>query len=333
MQTRYSVIVPVYNLEKEIGRCIDSILSQLCTDFELILVDDGSVDNSFAVCSSFAKRDSRVKLFRQENKGVSAARNTGIIQAEGEFVAFVDGDDYVSPNYLDVLDRSDADLVITGFRTENEYGNELLRTTYSPIRYSVSSKKLLREQFENHFFNNVYCKRFRRSILQKEKLLFDLDLSLGEDTCFTVAYLSYIDSIETVPGSDYTYVKYTSRETLTNQRISPETIDRLERSYSKIVKHLDNVLGPEAVPAVAFCIGKIYNSYMELYMNDSPLVDAKAISFLFRQYWFRQSLRDDRLYKNEHSKFRALLELRSGLLLIAYKLYRNKMKSIFIWKK
>lgn len=333
MSPRYSVIMPVYNLEKVVGRCVYSILTQSFRDFELIIVDDGSEDSSFSVCCGYAQRDSRIKLFRQMNKGVSAARNTGIANAVGEYIVFVDGDDYASINYLTNLDKSDADLVIAGFHTEDEYGNEMQITEYSPLRYSVSSPSIIRNQFENSLFNNVYSKRFRRSILHRESLFFDDSLSLGEDTCFTVSYLRYIDSIETIPNIDYSYVKYTSRETLTNQKITPDIIGRLERSYTRIEEYLRTVLGEEATPAVAFRLGKIYNSYIELFMNDSPLVEAEAILYLFRQKWFKQSLCDDRLYKNENRKFRFLLKIRSGLFLITYKRYRNKVREYSMRKK
>lgn len=98
-----TIIIPVYNGEPFIGRCIDSILSQTCQDWELILVDDGSKDNSGAICDAYQKKDSRIKVIHQENGGVSRARNRGLEEASGEFLTFVDADDYLLPEALEIL--------------------------------------------------------------------------------------------------------------------------------------------------------------------------------------------------------------------------------------
>lgn len=100
MNPMISVIVPVYNVEKYLSRCIDSVLMQTFTDFELLLVDDGSPDNSGMICDEYALKDVRVKVLHQENKGLSGARNAGIENSVGNYVVFIDSDDYVKDNYL-----------------------------------------------------------------------------------------------------------------------------------------------------------------------------------------------------------------------------------------
>ena len=102
-QPAISIIVPVYNAEKYLRRCIDSILSQSFTDFELILIDDGSTDLSPQICDEYASRDNRIKLIYKKNAGVSAARNDGLDIAQGEFITFVDSDDWVDERYLECL--------------------------------------------------------------------------------------------------------------------------------------------------------------------------------------------------------------------------------------
>ena len=117
---RISVIVPVYNTEKYIHRCIDSILSQTFTDFELLLVNDGSKDNSGAICDEYAAKDSRVRVFHKENGGVSSARNMGLDNAKGEWICWVDSDDYIDPIMLEKLYKSaidnDADISYCNFK-------------------------------------------------------------------------------------------------------------------------------------------------------------------------------------------------------------------------
>ena len=116
---KISVIVPVYKAEKYIRRCVDSILAQTFTDFELLLVDDGSPDNSGAICDEYAARDSRVKVFHKENGGVSSARQMGLDNSLGEYVIHADPDDWVEPDMLQELyseaQQSGADMVICDF--------------------------------------------------------------------------------------------------------------------------------------------------------------------------------------------------------------------------
>ena len=114
-----SVIVPVYNVEPYLTRCLDSILVQTFSDFELLLVDDGSSDCCGAICDTYAQKDSRVRVYHQTNAGVSHARNTGLDHARGQYVVFVDSDDYVLPGYLhslyeDVCGHSGVGLIIQG---------------------------------------------------------------------------------------------------------------------------------------------------------------------------------------------------------------------------
>lgn len=126
-----SIIVPVYNAEKYLRRCIDSILSQSFEHFELLLVDDGSTDSSGVICDEYATKDNRVRVFHKTNGGVSSARNLGIVKSCGEWVAFVDADDRLLKDALNILmnkSASGTDLVICGYEIYNEDG-ELIFTT------------------------------------------------------------------------------------------------------------------------------------------------------------------------------------------------------------
>ena len=116
-----SIIVPVYNAEKYLHRCIDSILSQTFTDFELLLIDDGSTDSSSIICDDYLREDSRVRVFHKKNGGVSSARNMGLDNAKGKWITFVDSDDFISSNFCEILlDNENEDLVICSFET---FGN------------------------------------------------------------------------------------------------------------------------------------------------------------------------------------------------------------------
>ena len=134
-----SIVVPVYNVQKYVGRCLDSLVSQTHEDIEIIVIEDGSTDGSRAVCEEYAKKDPRICLFTQENRGLAAVRNRGIAEAKGEYLAFVDSDDLVAPTFIEETLRItrdyDADIVATGifaFINESEIpvdlGPEAIRT-------------------------------------------------------------------------------------------------------------------------------------------------------------------------------------------------------------
>ncbi len=115
---KYSIIVPVYNAETTLERCVKSILQQEFGDFELLLIDDGSTDKSGEICNQFATKDCRVKVAHQNNKGVSGARNLGLELAQGKRILFIDSDDYVENDYISTFEKMDKDLLITGHQTE-----------------------------------------------------------------------------------------------------------------------------------------------------------------------------------------------------------------------
>lgn len=131
---RISVIVPVYNAEKYLTQCVESILRQDFTDFELLLINDGSKDKSGLICDEYAQKDQRVKVFHKENSGVSSTRNLGIDKAQGEYIAFIDSDDYVDSNYLSILTNVTADLIVTGYKklgNGREQGFGAMKKEYS----------------------------------------------------------------------------------------------------------------------------------------------------------------------------------------------------------
>ena len=188
-----SVIVPVYNTEKYLHRCIDSILAQTYTDFELLLIDDGSTDSSGAICDEYALRDSRVRVFHKENGGVSSARNLGLDNAQGEWITFVDSDDWIACNALDVmLDNKEEDLIITSFTSER---NLFYAQFESGCFVGSSINKCLSKYFGHISFTVIWGKLYKRHIIVDNKLIFDNSIHTGEDTLFLYSYIAEINSI------------------------------------------------------------------------------------------------------------------------------------------
>jgi len=164
-----SIIVPIYNAEKYLYRCIDSILEQTFSDFELLLIDDGSTDKSGVICDHYSNKDSRVKTIHKKNGGECSARNVGLDNVSGEWVAFVDADDYVEPNWLSIfMDSCNGyDIVVQGFFCD---GTEYPFPT--GIAYKGKSKDGLPLLINNGISGYVWVKLFRLDIIKKNDIRF-----------------------------------------------------------------------------------------------------------------------------------------------------------------
>lgn len=211
---RISVIVPVYKAEQSLKQCVDSILAQTFTDFELILVDDGSPDNCPAICDQYKRTDSRVKVIHQENGGVSVARNTGIHHARGDCIVFVDSDDYIDSFYLDKLYKgyeSGADIAICGYYTVCHNGPDLTYIDQTlPSEHIGKIKDVFKNILENDLLYSPCNKMFKTTVLRDKNILFDKNMALGEDLCFNIAYLYYCEKCFLCNVPLYYYVKANS---------------------------------------------------------------------------------------------------------------------------
>ena len=185
-----SVIVPVYNVEKYLHRCVDSILAQTFTDFELILVDDGSPDNCGIICDEYAEKYDNIKVLHRENGGLSAARNTGFMNSKGEYVCFIDSDDFVTPDFCEtlygLLNNTDYDYAVCGVCKFND-GEEPIPEDLSGIS-EYTNFQLLEQQLNHKSVFYVCNKMYRRSSI--EKLRFK-EGKLHEDLIWSFDIASY----------------------------------------------------------------------------------------------------------------------------------------------
>ncbi len=220
-----SVIVPVYNIEQYLDRCVESILKQSHQDVELLLVDDGSTDSSPAICDAWALRDSRVKVIHQQNAGPSASRNSGLLQAAGEWITFVDSDDYLEPECyektLRVLEPSGCDMGIFGVRCESEQGDVFYDESYEEGRvYSVDE---LITRFVIPLRTAVWNKIFRRSFLAG--IRFSDQFRHNEDLLFIVEALGAETKAVTCGCVGYHYVKRAG--SITGRGFNPHSIEEI----------------------------------------------------------------------------------------------------------
>ncbi len=196
---KYSVIVPAFNAENTIGRCLDSILSQNYGHMEIVLINDGSTDSTNLICEEYANKHSFIRYMRQDNKGVSIARNNGILCANGKYILFVDSDDYVYDGIFETLDRllreKDYDyIVLSEIRKK---GNEEKTVKKSEFRTDnkIDTLKKVRSLISNKGINAPWAKLYQRSIILNYHIFFTPHASIAEDKAFNVKYTMHIKNI------------------------------------------------------------------------------------------------------------------------------------------
>ena len=210
---KVSIIVPVYNNEAVIGRCIESILNQTFEDFELIIINDGSKDGSENIIKQYAKKDNRIKFINNKNNGVSETRNIGIRNAKGMYIQFVDGDDFIDKNMIEyevnLLEKKEADMVVTGLYLDIEKNGVVDTNIQTFDYYEACDKKSIAisvlNRLDGTYINSPINKLYKSNIIKENNLFMDKEISLGEDFIFNLKYLKYCKN---VIFSDKAYYHY-----------------------------------------------------------------------------------------------------------------------------
>ncbi len=241
---KVSIIVPVYNVEKYLPTCIESILNQSYKNFELILVDDGSPDKSGDICDDFAKKDNRIKVIHQKNSGVSKARNTGIDNATGEWILFVDSDDELTDTSLEcyissIAESNDVDAIVSGMK--KIFVNDAKEIEYFTLEdslfYNNDFESLYYYLKSKYMFGLVCSKLYRNSIIKNNDIRFNEILASYEDELFFVDYLAHCDSVKTISDVTYIYRRF-GNESLCSKYIPVEkrieTVQCLHKSSLNI---------------------------------------------------------------------------------------------------
>lgn len=198
MKPKYSVIIPVYNAEKTLRRCIDSLITDADANYEIILVNDGSKDSSAAICREYKKSLTNIIFVDKKNGGVSTARNAGLDAAGGEYVLFVDSDDYVATGFFskleEALKKTPCDLIQFSYCFDN--GREIRDRICSP-KYTKSREQampLLVNAICRKTINGPVAKLYRRDLIEAQQIRFPVGASVGEDRAFNIKYSMYIRS-------------------------------------------------------------------------------------------------------------------------------------------
>lgn len=260
----YSIIVPVYNAEKTLHRCVDSILGQTYKNFELILVDDGSTDNSGKIIDEYASSDSRVRPIHKNNGGVSSARNVGLKIAGGEYIIFVDSDDkFAEKSFLEECLDIEADIIITGYTSD---GME-----YCPIAYDAQTKQQIVMSLNNNF-NELYvrtpwAKIFSNKLIRDNHIVFDESLRLGEDTYFVLNAFGQSTSVKYIPKSYYCYTSAVNH-------LSKFQIDCLtyRQSVNKFEQLLNKITPPNLLNSLIGCEDCLKSVFWDAFVSNLQML-------------------------------------------------------------
>lgn len=227
-----SVIVPVYNAENSLRRCVDSILSQTYDNFELLLIDDGSKDRSSDICDEYAKKDSRIKVFHKINEGVSSARNVGISASSGLYLIFVDSDDWIDSDFIStIMKYKGIDLISVSSIFHGDKGITIHRNDNSSFKGEFAFYDLLKRGINIDCMRAPWGKAFKHDIIKKYDLKFDETLRSCEDTLFILYYCLKCNTISILSEPLYNY-----------EFSSINVSNSLSRNELLYIENYDNIL-------------------------------------------------------------------------------------------
>ncbi len=258
-----SVVVPVYKVENYIRRCIDSVRVQTFTDFELLLIDDGSPDGCYEICESYARGDNRIKVFRKENGGLSDARNYGVNKAGGKYITFIDSDDYVSNDYLETLHNliieNDADIAVGNYETVTDKENsDHKQDVSSPEILVMNSDEALHKLLGSSKYlqmETAWGKLIKTGIVRKHPFPRG---RYHEDEATT--YLYYLDAAKTVLTSKSIYMYYQNSSSIMHSDRDGKRIEDALWALTERASNLDDLDKKDAAQlAWLFVFGWLYD--------------------------------------------------------------------------
>lgn len=289
-----SVIVPVYNAASFLKQSIESLLTQTYKEFELILVDDGSKDDSGKICDDYATMDSRIKVVHQKNAGASEARNTGIVASSCELITFVDADDAISREYLecliaDYLKAVAPDFVIQGMIQKWPDHDTTFQMRNGVYDFSLNQSAQFFEHVKINDFSGPYCKLYRRSILDTHNIRFSQNIIYGEDFDFMLRYLMRCKVVVTSSATNYYYIMHEGSVSSKIYDFDKELsgLQQLYDSFDEIIKRYPNAaLAYYRNQSINAYIWRVLHSiYKHRYTKNERIIHLKRINTKFRHFF------------------------------------------------
>ena len=328
---RYSIIVPVYNAEQTIERCINSVLSAKVKNYELILVDDGSTDNSSHICREYAAENSIIRYVHKTNGGVSAARNDGLRLATGEWILFLDSDDYFLPQWQETCDRftqnAPADMVIFPFYIGNNHSEVLTESRVCSGTSTSEIADIVSREIKGMRLNAPYAKLFFREIIERYKLHFPEELAIGEDLVFTFSYALRAKSIA-VDNTPFYCVNTSNTDSLSRKRRDHLIVLLLagDQSNSQSLEAVSDDLDPKSYSIYKDALAWSY--YRKAYSASRELLKYDYSAFQrFKQEYKICSMFDKTRVKGCRWKTRAMsIPVRWKFVIVIDYLVRQRSK-------
>ena len=243
MEELVSIIIPVYNAENTIERCINTLISQTYSNIEIIIINDGSTDNSENLINQYVQKDNRIKLINIKNNGVSNARNTGINYSKGKYIMFVDADDYISSKMIEVLvtarNEHETFVICNYYMLEKDLGNveqdnvENINTEMIDIR-----EKFYSLYHEKNIIKTPWGKLYDANIIKDNNLAFNIQISLGEDFIFNLEYMRFVKKICYVDSKLYYYFR--SNNMSLSQKYYPNMMEIQLKIKENLLKFIED---------------------------------------------------------------------------------------------
>lgn len=299
MDKLVSIIIPVYNVGKYLSRCIESIQRQTYTNLQIILVDDGSTDSSSELCDEYEKKDDRIIVIHKENGGLSSARNAGLEICQGEFFSFVDSDDWIDENCIDIMLKaileSKSDIVQCGYRKVDDDKNVIFQST---MENSILNghKEILDSFFVLQNYNTMACMKLYRS-----DLLGDVRFYNGrnnEDTIYFADYINQIDRVQII--NDILYNYYINCDSIMHSRINKKKVDDAFFSAEYLLKKC-----LESYPEyICYMRRNICNFSTGLYLQAYQQSEINLMKFINEKFIFNYNV----IKKNKNIEKKYLLK-------------------------
>ncbi len=314
MSQKISVIVPVYNVEKYLNRCVDSIINQTYKNLEIILVDDGSPDNCSKICDEYANKDRRIKVVHKENGGLPSARNTGVENATGDYITFVDSDDWIDINmYNNMMSHNrDYDIIRTEFikhdGTKELFKSEPPYNTISLIDCSSNRNELFELLYRIKMHANICCMLMKKTIIDLV-YPFEEAIQLGEDLLIAVSLFCVCRNVLFIPKHYYYYF---------------QNLGSLTKSKERMFKNIDDLL---------LLREKIYGSLERFGNNNNELIEAfNACVFVKCGRFLMENRKDNELkkyvnYMCNNPSYQELIQS------ISFRLLNGKEKLFYLLSK
>ena len=291
---KVSIIIPVYKAEKYLKTCVDSVLSQTYKDLEVILIDDASPDKCGEICEEYAKKDERVKVIHKENEGVSKARNAGLEIATGDYVQFVDSDDYLdvtmTEKLVKAMENDKSDMVLSGFYEKNMNFERVSKAEEEPGVYSKEQilKNIMNNPYSFHY-GVLWNKLFKRELL--DSVRFSSDMDFGEDFIFNLYYLKYVKNVSVIDEPLYYYIRFNTDSLMYIQAVG-------KKETAKYLRYLEKRL-------------LIFHNYRDFYIEEGMYDQYrnKVNEYLLKVYTSeKMEIKRQPLSKEDKKKCLALLE-------------------------